>query len=170
MQKVMSKFRTYLWNRPSLILSAPWYAAFFQNNDPVTDSGMRGQFERRKIKDQLAYNSIAKGELITLVTRLVTGMRHLPYEERLQRLGLHSLERRRLQANLITTFKIFTGLLDIDTNLFFFPPARRGLRRYPYKVLQSAGRRRHLYKLLLVMLCAIVRQTALSQMKLLRPI
>ncbi len=29
----------------------------------------------------------------TLATRFVTGMRHLPYEERLQRLGLHSLQR-----------------------------------------------------------------------------
>ncbi len=65
-----------------------------------------------------------------LVTRLVTGMRHLPYEERLQRLGLHSLQQRRLQADLITTFKIFTGLLDIDQNLFFLPPARSR-----YKVL-----------------------------------
>ncbi len=54
-------------------------------------------------------------------------MRHRPYEERLQRLGLHSLQRRRLQADLITAFKIFTGLLDIDPNLFFLPPARRGL-------------------------------------------
>ncbi len=35
-----------------------------------------------------------------LTTRLVTGMRHLPYEERLQLLGLHSLQRRWLRANL----------------------------------------------------------------------
>ncbi len=63
-----------------------------------------------------------------LATRLVTGMRNLPYEERLQRLGLHSLQQRRLRDDLITAFKIFKGLLDIDPNLFFLPPARRGLR------------------------------------------
>ncbi len=51
-----------------------------------------------------------------LATRLVTGMRHLPYEERLQRLGFHSLQRRRLRDDLITAFKIFKGLLDIDPN------------------------------------------------------
>ncbi len=60
-------------------------------------------------------------------------MRHLPYEERLQRLGLHSLQRRRLRAGLITTFKLITGLLDIDLNLFYLPPARRSPRRHPYK-------------------------------------
>ncbi len=67
-------------------------------------------------------------------TGLVTGMRHLPYEERLQR--------RQLRADLMTTRKIFTGLLDIDPELFFLPPARRGLGGHPYKVLQGASRRR----------------------------
>ncbi len=34
------------------------------------------------------------------------------------------------------------SLLDIDPNLFFLPPARRGLRGHPFKVLQGASRRR----------------------------
>ncbi len=42
----------------------------------------------------------------------------------------------------IPTFKIFKGLLIVDLNLFFQPPARRGLRGHPYKVLQGAGHRR----------------------------
>ncbi len=41
-----------------------------------------------------------------LATRLVTGMRRLPYEERLQWLGLHSLQRQRLRADLIAAFNI----------------------------------------------------------------
>ncbi len=45
-----------------------------------------------------------------LAASLVTGMRHLPYEERLQLLGL--------RTDLITTFKIFLGLLDCDPDLF----------------------------------------------------
>ncbi len=77
-----------------------------------------------------------------LATRLVTGMRHLPYKERLQRLGLHSLQRLRLRADLITAFKIFKDFLYIDPNLFFLPPARRGLRGHSYKVLQGASYRR----------------------------
>ncbi len=47
-----------------------------------------------------------------LATRLVAGIRHLPYEERLQR--------RRLRADLITA-------LDIEPNLVFLLLARRGL-------------------------------------------
>ncbi len=54
-----------------------------------------------------------------LGTKLVTGMRHLPYTGRLQRLGL----------------------LGIDPNLFFLSPARRGLRGRPFKVLQGASHR-----------------------------
>ncbi len=70
-------------------------------------------------------------------------MRNLHYEERLQWLGLQSLQRRwRLQADLITAIKIFTGVLDIDPKLFFLSPARNGLRGHPFKVLQGACHRR----------------------------
>ncbi len=55
------------------------------------------------------------------------------------RLGLQSLQRRWPQADLISAFKIFTGLLVTDPNLFFLPPARSGLRGHPYRVLQGAS-------------------------------
>ncbi len=47
---------------------------------------------------------------------LVIGMRHLPYEERLQLLDLHALQRRQLRADLMSAFKIFKGLSDVDPN------------------------------------------------------
>ncbi len=74
-----------------------------------------------------------------LATSVVNGIRDLPYEERQQRHCPHSLQRRRLRADLIIAFKILRGLLDIDPNLFFHAPARRGLRGKPYKALQSAS-------------------------------
>ncbi len=40
---------------------------------------------------------------------------------------------RQLRADLITAFKIFTGLFDIDPNLTFLLPTRRGLRGHPYR-------------------------------------
>ncbi len=65
------------------------------------------------------------------------GLRHLLCEEKLLWLGLHSLLRRRLRADLITAFKIFLGLLDMEQNLFFLPSIRQGLRGHPYKALQG---------------------------------
>ncbi len=77
-----------------------------------------------------------------LDSRFVTGICHLPCEERLQRPGLHFLQWQRLRADLITAFKIFTGLLDIIPDLFFLPLTRRGLRGHSYKVLQETRHRR----------------------------
>ncbi len=65
----------------------------------------------------------------------VSGIRHHPYEERLQWLGFYSLQRRQLRADLITAFKIFTGLLGVDPYLFILPATRRDLKGYSYKVL-----------------------------------
>ncbi len=51
-------------------------------------------------------------------------------------------ELRWLRSDLISAFTIFTGLLDIDPNCFFLPPARGSLRGHPYKVTQGASHRR----------------------------
>ncbi len=94
---------------------------FFYTSIPVADVNQLERIER-------------------LATRLVAGIRHLPYEQRLRRLGLHSLQRQRVRTDLITAFKVCTGLLGIDQNLFFFlPPTRRGLRGHPHKALHGTS-------------------------------
>lgn len=43
-------------------------------------------------------------------TRLIPELRGLAYEERLSRLGLYSLEFRRMRRDLIETYKIMKGI------------------------------------------------------------
>jgi len=48
---------------------------------------------------------------------MVKGLKKLPYETMLKRLGLYSLERQRLRGDLIETFKIVTGKERIDPSI-----------------------------------------------------
>ncbi len=77
-----------------------------------------------------------------LATRLVSDLRRVPYEERLRQLNLFSLERRRLQANLILAFKIFKGEVDLNPSKFFLRPSQAGLRGHTYRLLQGPSRLR----------------------------
>ena len=52
-------------------------------------------------------------------TRLVPSLRDLPYEVRLERLNLPSLEDRRMRGDMIETFKILKGYNRIDAGKFF---------------------------------------------------
>ncbi len=73
--------------------------------------------------------------------RLIKGFRRLPNQERLRRLGVHSLRRRRLRGDLIVAYKFFSRGSDLDLSLFFIPPVRPALRGHTFKVLQGPCRR-----------------------------
>jgi hypothetical protein len=59
-------------------------------------------------------------------TKLVPNLRDLPYEERLIRLGLTSLEDRRVRGDMIETYKLITGKEDINSDKFFTMAHVRG--------------------------------------------
>jgi len=56
-------------------------------------------------------------------TKRLTGLRDYDYLTRLQMLHLETLELRRTKADLILTYKILFGLVDLDANYFFNPLA-----------------------------------------------
>ena len=62
-------------------------------------------------------------------TRLVPGLKNLPYEERLSELKLWTLKDRRICADLIEVFKIVKGPSS-SGGLWFWGPEARG-RRFP---------------------------------------
>ena len=74
-------------------------------------------------------------------TKLVEGMRGLPYEERLRRLNMTTLERRRLRGDMIETYKILTGRERIDVDCFFkLSSGGYSLRGHCFKLYKDRSR------------------------------
>ena len=69
---------------------------------------------------------------------MMTGLGHLPYEERLQHLGLFSLEKRRLKGDLIETSKIIQGMDKVDRGKLF--PLSHNTRTRGHPLQLSVGR------------------------------
>ena len=53
------------------------------------------------------------------MTRMLPDLKNMSYPERLKKLGLTTLESRRLRGDLIEVFKIVKGFHNIDRNIFF---------------------------------------------------
>ena len=52
-------------------------------------------------------------------TKMIKGLQHLPYEDRLRELGLYSLEKRRLQGDLTAAFQSIKGAYKQEGSQLF---------------------------------------------------
>ena len=75
-----------------------------------------------------------------LATRMMVGQSGMTYSDRLRRLGLFSLRRRRARGDLIETFEILKGLTKVDfQNLFELAPSS-GTRGHCLKLRKKHSR------------------------------
>jgi hypothetical protein len=68
-------------------------------------------------------------------TKRINGLTDLTYADRLRRLGLQSLEYRRLVFDLCMVFSICNKLVDLEFNDFFTPARTRSTRGHEWKLV-----------------------------------
>ena len=67
-------------------------------------------------------------------TKMISGLEHLPYEDRLRELGLFSLEKRRLQGALIAAFQYLKGAYRKDGEGLFIRECSGRMRGNSFKL------------------------------------
>ncbi len=69
-------------------------------------------------------------------TKVIPELRDKPYQERLQRLNLYSMEYRRKRGDMIQTYKILKKIDRIDPVKFFTQPKYKGTRSNSMKLFK----------------------------------
>ena len=98
------------------------------------------------VRPHLEYGNVVRGPHFKLdqqaiervekrATKLIRNIKDLPYSERLKDLNLPSLSYRRRRGDMLQTYKIISGKVNIDKNIFFqfSTTATRGHRYNIYK-------------------------------------
>ena len=73
-------------------------------------------------------------------TKMISEISHLSYEQRLKKLGLISLEKRRIRGDLIQAFKIIKGFDKVDSTKFFTFSTLSSTRGHRFKLSKKRTR------------------------------
>ena len=73
-------------------------------------------------------------------TKLIQNIRNFSYQDRLRYLNIPSLHYRRLRGDMIQTFKIITGVSNVDKDKYFKPAKNVGTRGHRYKLYKQQTR------------------------------
>ena len=73
-------------------------------------------------------------------TKMISELRHLSYDQRLHKLGLISLEKRRIRGDLIQAFKIIKGFDKINMSKFFTLSVGSRTRGHSFKLSKNRAR------------------------------
>jgi len=74
-------------------------------------------------------------------TKLVSSLKKLSYETRLDKLGLLTIEKRRIKGDLIETYKMINGMENVKMNQFFeFSNTGYNLRGHDKKLVINRSR------------------------------
>jgi len=72
-------------------------------------------------------------------TKRLRGLAGLTYKERLQYLSAETLELRRLKQDLLTMFKLFNGIIDVDVSQFFDVTGYSQTRGHNFKLVKPVN-------------------------------
>ena len=70
-------------------------------------------------------------------TSKLRGLRGLKYQDRLKKIGLPTLEYRRLRADLIQVYRLFEGIDDLDIQTIFSLDTGERTRHHPRKIYKG---------------------------------
>ena len=100
------------------------------------------------IRPHLEYGNVIWGPFYVLdqnrienvqraATRLVSSIKHLPYEQRLEKLALSSLRYRRQRGDMICVYSLLNNIYDLDYSLFFTLADAISTRGHPFKIFKQ---------------------------------
>ena len=70
-------------------------------------------------------------------TRLVSSIKHLSYEQRLEKFALPSLRFRRQRGDMICVYSLLNNIHDLDYSLFLTLADATSTRGYPFKIFKQ---------------------------------